>query len=307
MSAHVALQGNALPAGESKRKSYAHTPKTAHHAVQASDALVKHSPTTRGFMGSKKSERCACRKSAAPTSVIPPTQFLVVVHPGSACGSADFNYGSRKAAEAARQMLIRELRNWQGGVIVIDGALSDELQACAQLNEALSGLLARAVSAGLPAVRLPGDDPNQDRATASIIRRLKLSRNSVQFVVTGAWHYAGEKGCVGSVCRTIRDLGYQVAISPAALTGEAAPADPHGMNWYEVTVFAVAENGDEARLGGARLRALSLPDAERLALAELWDERLIAASCRARYESKLLKCPLAEKTSDLNGLHLTDQ
>lgn len=60
------------------------------------------------------------------------------------------------------------------------------------------------------------------------------------------------------------------------------------MNWYDVTVCAVAENGEESRLGTVRVQASSLSNAQRLAMAELWDERLNAASCHARYESETL-------------------
>ena len=54
-------------------------------------------------------------------------KILVVVHPGSLCGSADFNVGVDAAAKA-RQALIHEIQRATGaGVIVIDGDLSDEL------------------------------------------------------------------------------------------------------------------------------------------------------------------------------------
>lgn len=45
----------------------------------------------------------------------PNSQILVLVHPGSACGSADFNIGT-KAAREARDGLCRELSNlfWMG-------------------------------------------------------------------------------------------------------------------------------------------------------------------------------------------------
>ncbi len=234
----------------------------------------------------KESQREDMPKSMAETQS--PVRILVVVHPGSACGSADFNYNSRQTAEACRQRLIWEWRDWCGVVIVIDGALSDELPQYPQFNAALDELLTRARSGGFLAIRAPGDDPDQDRVITPVLRKWKLPKDGARFLVTGAWHYPGSGGCVGSVCNTIRALGYHATISPAALTGEVNSKEGRTMHWYKVTVFAVAEKGEETRLGTVKVKAASLADAQRLAMATLWDERLSAASCHARYENEPL-------------------
>ena len=171
-------------------------------------------------MQAKRTDRRTKPRPRSTTFLGPRRAVLVIVHPGSACGSADFNYGSQATAENYRQVLMREWREWRGDVIIIDGALNEELAGYPQLKEALDDLLVRSSSAGAFAVRVSGDDPKQDRAITSVLRRWKRPKDTTQFLVTGAWHYAGGEGCVGSVCHTIRALGYHGTISPAALTGD---------------------------------------------------------------------------------------
>jgi hypothetical protein len=64
-------------------------------------------------------------------------KLLVIVHPGSACGSADFNLGKFEA-RAARDTLRGAIEDWEGGVIVIDGELSDELEHVPSLARAMT-------------------------------------------------------------------------------------------------------------------------------------------------------------------------
>ena len=68
--------------------------------------------------------------------------ILVLVHPGSACGSADMNLGKFEA-RAARAELAYELDYWHGTLLVIDGELSDELPWYPQLDRAITECLAR--------------------------------------------------------------------------------------------------------------------------------------------------------------------
>lgn len=68
---------------------------------------------------------------------------LVLVHPGSACGSADFNLGSSEASDA-RSRLANDLALWHGDIIVMDGFLSDEIATHPALDEAIQDALRRA-------------------------------------------------------------------------------------------------------------------------------------------------------------------
>lgn len=147
-------------------------------------------------------------------------EVLVIVHPGSACGSANDHYGSRNTANGVRDGLIYEWNAWQGGVIVIDGEFSDELPRYPALNAALSGVLARAKQRGLISIRRYGHDPDQIRVINALLKKLKIPADQVRFNVTGAWYYNDSEGCVTSVYDAITSMGYKASISDFALTGK---------------------------------------------------------------------------------------
>lgn len=146
----------------------------------------------------------------------PPAPILVLVHPDSACGSADFNLGDEEA-DRARQGLSQELYAWKGGVIVILGDDAGELRSY--------GLYARAIKAALDfakadrriSLRLRGPDPQQMAVITRTVKKLAL-RPETQFVVTGAWTSAGDSGCVNSVEQALKAAGFlDVRISPHAV------------------------------------------------------------------------------------------
>lgn len=145
-------------------------------------------------------------------------RILVVVHPGSACGSADFNYGSREIAERCRQRLIEEWDNWAGGAIVLDGALTDELPKYMELSRALQALLTRAEASNSVALRLEAPDPEQEGILDAVLQEIQPPKQLTTFVVTGAWLYPGHLGCVGGVYRALQALGYRAILSSSALT-----------------------------------------------------------------------------------------
>jgi GNAT superfamily N-acetyltransferase len=159
-------------------------------------------------------------RGAAKTAAAKPESILVIVHPGSACGSADFNYGSRDTADAERTGLIREWTNWRGGVIVIDGELSDELPDYPELNAALTSVVDRAKSAGKVSLREYGQDPAQVRVIKQVVKTRGWTPADVQFSCTGAWAYSDSDGCVGDVNKVLRQMGFSSKITDAALTGE---------------------------------------------------------------------------------------
>lgn len=158
--------------------------------------------------------------------------LLIVVHPGSCCGSADFNCGD-DAAEAARAILADDLDEWTGAVAVIDGDLSSELRLRKYrgFNAALEGGLERAASAGLPAIRIHGDheaEYNQAAAAASLSDSLGLSRGGWSIEVTGAWYDpAGGDGCVNSVVEALAAVGVSATVRASAvvLAEEPTPTD----------------------------------------------------------------------------------
>ena len=140
---------------------------------------------------------------------------LVLVHPGSACGSATSNLG-RQAANEARDGLCHELRNWTGGVIVLDGELSDELPGFPELRNQINAALQRAASAGQVSIRRMADDPAQVDEIKKIIN--ELGARTATYVVTGAWYQSTDGGgCVGSVIDALHESGCDADLSDYAL------------------------------------------------------------------------------------------
>jgi len=159
---------------------------------------------------------------------------LFVVHPGSACGSADWSLGATDAA-ACRDRLAADIASWRGGIAVIDGNLSYELdlRRYRQLGEAISAALARAAARGSLSVRIVGDDGSagrrQDWAAGEVIRRHSLSPASHRAEVTGCWRGAGgNSGCVTHVARVLRQAGFRVRVRGSAVTepSEDMPDSP---------------------------------------------------------------------------------
>jgi len=144
-------------------------------------------------------------------------RVLVVVHPGSACGSATYNLG-RTEAQSARGELADELTRWDGGVVVVDGELSDELPYYPHLANAIDGALARAAAAGHLSVRLEGDDPDQVAVIEALAAEQNWKERGVTCAVTGAWfHPKDGSGCVGGVHKALLALGIGAEVSNHAV------------------------------------------------------------------------------------------
>lgn len=160
--------------------------------------------------------------------------MLILVHPGSMCGSARAQLG-RSLADAARTEVLDRFSAHEGPLVVIDGALSDELSGSeeARIRDALS----RAVQAGHPAGRVWGCDSGerpfpawsgfrtdggelvfdgQEAAATNLAPGL-----GSPVLVTGAWAGSNEgDGCVNSVANAVRAVlgrGAAVGIDETAL------------------------------------------------------------------------------------------
>jgi hypothetical protein len=157
-----------------------------------------------------------------PELIFPPRTILIVVHPGSACGSADLNLGGEVAA-CARTDLAHGIRSWCGPAVIIDGALSEELRQpkYADLARAIDACLDAARADGLPAIRVMGDAwsrRNQRRAVMDLIRYCHLHPAAHSFCITGCWYDpSGSTGCVNDVRDALAELGYEVEVLPGAV------------------------------------------------------------------------------------------
>lgn len=150
-----------------------------------------------------------------------PIPLLIIVHPGSACGSADMNLG-RDAAEVLRLDMQMLIENWEGGVAVIDGELSDELEggrhAWQELGRAITGALGRAQQSGLISERIFGDDDGDYRqmdAARDLVRKHGLTPDTAAITLTGAWIDDDGDGCVHSVREALEELGFRPVVEDA--------------------------------------------------------------------------------------------
>lgn len=152
-------------------------------------------------------------------------EILVVVHPGSALGSADMNLGGFDA-RAGRDALQWGFDHWEGGVVVIHGDFSDELPHYLRFQTALLGVLARARAAGLTSDEILGDDGgavehNQEAAITRWVSDHQIVPGAVTFRVTGAWYHPEDgSGCVGSVINRLRLLGHTAIVHDSVLEME---------------------------------------------------------------------------------------
>ncbi len=148
-----------------------------------------------------------------------PRPLLVLVHPGSACGSADFHHG-RSYASAEREALADRLRGWQYDLVVVDSDLSDEIRRYPVLMSAIESALARAASTGHGARLLACDDQEDYDGCdwVSQVRDHVLALGTVNAIVTGAWHHVDDDhGCVNAVYDVLTREGLKVDIDDSAL------------------------------------------------------------------------------------------
>lgn len=149
-----------------------------------------------------------------------PIPLLVLVHPGSACGSANENLG-RYEARAGRDGLKMDLDLWKGGVLVIDGVLSQDLEYFPVFDAAIKGALARAAVAGFVSERRYGsDDQDEDQAVAAraFLDEVPLPAGT-RVTLTGAWYYPdGKHGCVNDVMDVFEARGFSCDVSDNAMT-----------------------------------------------------------------------------------------
>lgn len=167
---------------------------------------------------------------------------MILVHPGSMYGSASALLGP-DAAQRGREDVLYEIETWEGGLVVIDGALSDEIRMVDQatIEEALD----RAETRGAVAMRLWGDDggeapypdwtgrgdvdlihDGQREAATQLAPRL---RDAARIEVIGCWASPDFEGggCVNSVAQLLR-----------AQLGEAVPVEIHGASLVDPDLSA---------------------------------------------------------------------
>jgi hypothetical protein len=149
---------------------------------------------------------------------------LILVHPGSCCGSANFSIG--KSADSLRAALAARLSAWRGSLLVIGGDLSDELPQFPELEGAVNEALLESSRAGHFADEVRGQDGSrhdQRYQARKFAREQFPDKAAVRFLVTGAWHYpdldGGNGGCAGSVVAALHKLGYAAEYDATVFVG----------------------------------------------------------------------------------------
>ncbi len=153
-----------------------------------------------------------------------PPKLLVLVHPGSACGSANSNIG-RGEAENFRRAMADDLRKHSGHFLVVDGDASSDLPYYGFLNTSISECLTRNGEAGFHAVRVFACDDYtdgwEDIVTGKITNMGLQPTTPVE--LTGAWYCEDDSaGCVNAVNNDLTGLGFKCVVL------DSAARDPEG-------------------------------------------------------------------------------
>lgn len=139
--------------------------------------------------------------------------LLVIVHPGSLCGSLDMHLGD--AADGVRGAIADEIDQWEGASAVITGNFMDELERreCRGLAYSLRrcSYETRGEPSGL----------GLKRAARRVARQFGLGKGD-KVRVTGAWNDNDGSGCVTAVAAALTELGLDVEISENAPASDAA-------------------------------------------------------------------------------------
>lgn len=190
------------------------------YAEHASGAvMLVHSAIEHVFAPPELIDALQARHDEAPHPRLSETETLILVHPGSMCGSARMQLG-RVEADAAREEVLDRVGSHEGPLFVIDGALSDELSD--RENVLIDGAVRRAAEAGRPAGRLWGCDSGEApyprwpgfRTDAGPLvfdgqeaaaTQLAPTLPDGPVLVTGAWAGSNASdGCVNSVANAVR-------------------------------------------------------------------------------------------------------
>lgn len=108
--------------------------------------------------------------------------LIVVVHPGSMGGSADFNLGSQ--AQEVRVRVLNEVLQYKGRVISILGDLRDEIDTYPELRD-----IKKRTDTSFEACPSEGDLQNVAQEISS-----HFDSPDISFTITGAWADQ-EDGC----------------------------------------------------------------------------------------------------------------
>lgn len=145
---------------------------------------------------------------------------MVIVHPGSCCGSADMNLG-RYEARSLRDGLVNRLQAWTGPIFIIDGTMSDEIHwsQYEELGRAIRNAIRRARYHRHAAKREWGCDdngPGSSGAMEALLARGEIALGD-RVYLTGAWTTNHKDwGCINGAAKVLDDAGIRNEIDDSA-------------------------------------------------------------------------------------------
>jgi hypothetical protein len=140
----------------------------------------------------------------------PSKPLLVIVHPGSLCGSY---HSSSSFSEAGLKALLQEIHAWTGDCAIVHGDLSDELDDYREIRDAVNAM----TLSGAEEYEAEATDRALAAAAKEIARDFKVEARP-QVLVTGAW--VGKSGCVSYVAYMLKRFGAKVSVSSHAAKGD---------------------------------------------------------------------------------------
>lgn len=141
-----------------------------------------------------------------------------LVHPGSACGSANHNIG-KTDARMYREAIVEDLLavDCDETFVWVTGELDDELRDYGNLDNAVA---CAAKSAGRY-LKVHGYDgaPGAGPASLEAVKQLSLSPAEDEIFVTGAWFNSenDDYGCVNDAVLALRGAGFTVRVLGSAV------------------------------------------------------------------------------------------
>lgn len=152
--------------------------------------------------------------------------LLIIVHPGSCCGSVDHNLG-KYAGRAYREGVVNDIEGWNGAILIVDSEASEECENSwyGNIGRAMTNAIHRAETQGFPAARVFGDDdltPNWVGKVTQAVRDMGFNAAD-RIVITGAWvgteeGFGEDSGCVTAVFNALQQSQYmKVSISDNAI------------------------------------------------------------------------------------------
>jgi len=129
--------------------------------------------------------------------------LMIIVHPGSLCGSyhTSWDFSANQLAS-----LLNEIHAWRGQFAVFHGELSDEIPHYVNVKKTIE----HAYASGAKDYNVSNDERDLNAGAKEVFQAFQLKGTPT--FVTGTW--ADEKdGCVTTVAKQLRQLGADVKVS----------------------------------------------------------------------------------------------